>query len=237
MDGRPLVNDEFWGELIAKSSGKESDFKIRNELQLTLSCLAGFREIELTLVTVNLFVSPNGELNELLIMPDAIAYDGSERPIPLSNEELQNMIVLYLKWLLESGVNTQVGDSYLGLNPNAQLFVDDDYKAYTVQNRGNKTLSPNKMNKHLDSLIKKTALWDKGIRRKSFIRTYIIQAYKSGMSATDLILITGLGSETIEKVLVMDIGQYSPIYDWFVKRKDQKVKRLKSLKIRRKFQV
>jgi len=237
MEGRPLVNEEFWGELIAKNSGDESEFKHRNQLQLALSCLAGFREIELTLVTINLFVSPNNELNELLIMPDSIAYDNSERPIPLSNEDLQGLIVNYLKWMLENGINTQIGDSYLGLNPNAQLFVDDDYKAYTVQKRGNDSLSPNKMNKHLDSLIKNTTLWSNGVRRKSFIRTCIIQAYKSDMSVTDIMLITGFGQETIEKVLVMDIGQYSPIYDWFIQRKEQKIKRLESFKKRRRFMI
>ena len=235
MEGRPLVNDEFWEGLIINISGQTSEFKARDELLLGLSCLASFREIELTLATIDLFIAPNGELNELLIIPDSIAYDDNERPIPLSNEALQKLIENYITWLLENGINTHIGDSYLGLNPNAQLFVDDNYKPYTVQSRGD-ALSPNKMNKFLDSLIKKTELWDKGIRRKSFIRTYIIQAYKSGLSVTDLMLVTGLGQDTIEKALVMDIGQYSPIYDWFVKRKDQKIKRLEAFKRRRKYQ-
>lgn len=236
MEGRPLVNNEFWEDLVAHISGRNSEFKARNELLLALSCLASFREIELTLATINMFVSPNGELHELLVIPDEIAYDHNERPIPLSNETLQELIENYLKWMLENGINTQMGDSYLGLDPNAQLFVDDGYKPFTVQSRGD-GLSPNKMNKHLDALIKKTALWDRGIRRKSFIRTYIIQAYRSGLSTTELMLITGLGTDTIERTLTMDIGQYSPVYDWFTKRKNQKTKRLEALKKRRKYQI
>lgn len=237
MDGRPLVNDEFWGDLIDKSSGRNSQFKERDQLLLGLACLAGFREIELTLCTIDLFIAPNGELNELIVMPESIAYDNCERPIPLAHPDLQNLFQTYIKWLLNNGLNTHPGESYLGLNPNAQLFVDDSYRPYTVQKRGNDTLSPNALNKHLDSLIKRASLWDCGIRRKSFVRTFIINGYRAGMSTSDLIVISGLGHDTIEKTLTMDYEQYSPIAEWFVKRREQKVKHLESMKKRRRFML
>jgi hypothetical protein len=83
-------------------------------------------------------------------------------------------------------VRVSISKSYQGLNPNAPLFLNDDYKPFILEKCGNDVLSPNQMNKHLDSLIKKTDLWAKGIRRKSFIR-----AYRSGMSSNDIMFTTG----------------------------------------------
>lgn len=57
------------------------------------------------------------------------------------------------------------------------------------------------------------------------------------MSTTDLMIVTGFSAETITTILAMDVAQYSPIVDWFVKRKADKVKRLESFKKRRRFMV
>lgn len=236
MDGRPLVNNEFWGVLIPNSSGVNSPFKERDNLLLGLACICGLREIELSQITIGLFIAPTGEFNEFVILPESITYDGYDRPIVMAQEQLKEWFVKYVVWLINNGINTQQGKSYQGLNPNAQLFLNDDYKPFTLQKRGNDVLSPNQMNKHLDSLIKKTDLWAKGIRRKSFIRACTISAYRSDMSVNDIMITTGQSEETIKKTLVMDYEQYSPIADWFEKRRTQKAKRLESFKKRRKYQ-
>lgn len=93
------------------------------------------------------------------------------------------------------------------------------------------------MNKQLDKLIKNAGLWVIGINRLSLIRTAVVESYRAGMSTTDLMIITGFSAETISTILAMDVAQYSPISDWFVKRKADKVKRLESFKLRRKFMI
>jgi len=237
MDGRPLVNNEFWEDLIPKSSGRNSPFKDRDNLLLGLACICGLREIELTQITIGLFIAPTGEFNEFIVLPESITYDGYERPIMIAQEQLKEWFVKYIVWLINHKISTQQGKSHQGLNPNANLFLDDDYKPFTVQSRGNGALSPNKMNKHLDSLIVKSGLWVTGIRRKSFIRACTISAYRSNMSVNDIIITTGQSEETIKKTLVMDYQQYSPIADWFEEQKTRKAKRLASFKKRRKFQI
>ena len=237
MESRPLTIDEFYNELITKNSGKNSLFKERDRLLLGLSVMCGLREIELTQLTIGLVISPTNELNEFVELPNSITYDGYDRPFLLSNEEIQGWFVDYIKWLVSNGINTQAGNSYYGLNPNAQLFVNDDFKPFSAQKRGNGNLSPVQLNKHLDKLIKNTALWARGIRRKSFIRTCTIQSYRAGMSTNDITVTTGQGEETIKNTLVMDLAQYDPICDWFDQRKVKKAKRLESFKKRRKYMI
>lgn len=237
MDGRPLTNSEFYEQLIAKNSARNDEFKEQNKLLLGLSAISGFREIELTQLTIGLFVAPTCELLSLVILPESISYDGYERPVPLDNETITEWFTEHLKWLLNSGIHTQAGKSYLGLNPNAQLFVNDDYKPFTLQKRGNDRLNPDQMNKKLDNLIKHAGLWGNGVRRKSFIRTCTINYYRYGLSVDEISIITGQSEPTIKNALAMDIGQYSVINEWFEERKAKIARRQESFKKRRRFMI
>jgi hypothetical protein len=93
------------------------------------------------------------------------------------------------------------------------------------------------MNKCLDTLIHNSGLADLGITRISLIRTAVIESYRSGMSTSDLMITTGFSAETISTILAMDIEQYSPIADWFIKRQADKVKRLTAFQKRRKYMI
>lgn len=237
MNGRPLVDNELFNPLISRNFGKNLELKHRNKLLLLMAALVGLREIELTLVTIDLFVAPTGELNEFVVLPESVTRDGNERPILLSNELVKTAFEQYIKWLIETGINTQPSKHYLGLNPNAQLFVNDDFKAFTVQSRGDNNVSPFAMNRTLDKLIKNAGLWDSGIRRLSLVRTCVIESYRVGMSTTDVSITTGFSDDSISKIIAMDYTAYSPIAEWFINRKETKQRRLESFKKRRRFMI
>lgn len=93
------------------------------------------------------------------------------------------------------------------------------------------------MNKLLDELIRMSGLWERGIRRTSFIKTYVIKAYRSGMSADEFTLIAGLSAETIGKYLTMDTEQLSPILEWWNDRDKRKQQRIRQLRKMRKFML
>ena len=192
--------------------------------------ILGLRELELTLVTIGVFIAPNGELNEFSVLPETIARDGNERPLLLAHDGLKDAFEKYVSWLVSSGINTVPNKHYLGLDPNAPLFVDNDFKPFTVQSRGLNNISPHRMNKLLDKLISDAGLWDKGVRRMSLVRTCVVEAYRSGMSTNDIMLITGFSADSVSKILAMDYEAYSPITEWFIKRKATKQKRLESFK-------
>jgi len=203
---------------------------------ILLAAVAGLREIELTFVTNRLFISPEGELNEIVVLPEQIARDGFERPIVLSHPELMKAFEAYFTWLIENKINCYPHKHYNGLDPNAPLFVDDVLEPFNTQSRGN-SVSPYSMNKLLDSFIKKANLWDNGVRRISLIRTCVIEMYRNGASTTDIMIITGFSEESVKHILTMDYAQFSPIYDWFEQRADRKQKRLESFKKRRRFMI
>lgn len=106
-----------------------------------------------------------------------------------------------------------------------------------MQSRGAGAQSPAAMNKLLDKLIESAGLSDMGITRLSLVRTAVVESYRAGMSTTDLMIITGFSAETISTILAMDVAQYSPLADWFVQRKEAKVKRLEAFKKRRRFMI
>ena len=125
MDGRPITNSELWDKLVSRNCGRNSEFKHRNRLLILLATIAGFREIELTFVTNRVFVSPEGELNEIIVLPEQISRDGFERPIVLSHPELMSAFEAYFTWLIERKLNCYPHRHYNGLDPNAPLFVNE----------------------------------------------------------------------------------------------------------------
>ena len=96
MDGRPLTNDEFWQQLVARNFGRTDPLRHRNKLTLLLAGIAGLRESELTLITIGLFVSPTGELREFVVLPEQITRDGFERPIVISHPAVMLAMEQYL---------------------------------------------------------------------------------------------------------------------------------------------
>ena len=64
----------------------------------------------------------------------------------------------------------------------------------------------------------------------SFVRTCGIESYRSGMSTNDIMSTTGFSDDTVSTILAMDYTAYSPIADWFIKRKETKQKRLETFK-------
>jgi hypothetical protein len=236
MNGRPLVDKELYEPLISRNYGRKSEFKHRNKLLLLFAGLLGLREIELTLITIGLFIAPTGDLNEFVVLPESVTRGGNERPILLTHEEIKITFEQYIRWLIKSGINTLPNKHFLSLNPNAALFVNDDFKAFTVQSRGG-NISPHAMNRLLDQLIKNASLWDCGVRRLSLVRTCVIESYRSGMSTTDISITTGFSDDSISKILAMDYTASSPIADWFIKRKETKQKKLESFKRRRKYMI
>ena len=236
MEGRPLSNSEFYNELIKKNYGRNDDLKHRNKLLLLLAGVVGLRELELTLATIDIFISATGDLKEFVVLPETITRDGFERPIVLSHPEVKSALESYLCWLHKVGINRYPHKHFKGLDPNAPLLVNDDLSPFTVQSRG-KSISPYSMNKKLNKLIENSGLWNSGIRRISLVRTSVIEGYRSGLSTSDLMCITGLGEESIKSILSMDFAQYSPISKWFEERRTKKAKRLESFKKRRKYML
>lgn len=248
MDARIIESNELHDQLIKKNMGRNDPLRYNNQALICFAVLLGLREIELTEITNDLFITPNGELNELVVLPSTITWDSYERPIVLSNPVVINAFELHIKQQKELGINTHYHKSYMGMNPSSKVFYNEDFKSFKPQGRGEKppkkgenetrkARSANMMNKYLDILIRNSGLWQSGVRRKSFLYTFVCHAYREKMSVNDIMIITGLSEESVESHLVRDYSAYSPISDWFEKRRSDKKKRLISYAKRRKYML
>lgn len=63
------------------------------------------------------------------------------------------------------------------------------------------------------------------------IRTFIIEAYRNGhWTAQEIGLVAGMSIENVGNILIMDVGQYAPIQEWFADRTKRKQRRIERLK-------
>jgi hypothetical protein len=240
MKDRPFTNDEYYEHLIAKNSPRNGHFKHRNKLMLDLLSIAGLRPRELCLLSPSHFMSIDGSLSEFLLVEEEWSFNGSERPVVLSNEEVQKSFVNYIKWMVEFGVNSTPDKSYLGINPNKPIFVDDDYKPFGLQSRGKKNaenvkLVPQKMNEYINGFIAKSGLDNGNVGLSSFHRTWVINAYRSDIDVKSIAILAGISPETVINYLAYDPMQYNVVVEWFESKRKKKAALLESRKKRRRF--
>ena len=230
LNDRPFSNEEFHDDLIAKNCPRNGHFKHRNKLILDLLTIAGLRPRELCLLAPSHFISSNGSFSEYLLISDVWSFNGTERPVVLSNENVQKSLLNYIKWMIKFGINSTPDKAYLGIDPNKPILVDNDYKPFGLQSRGkNKTTSklvPQKMNEYIKELILKSGLSRCGVGLSSFHRTWVINTYRSGVDVEKVAILAGLSQETIVNYLAYDPYQYNDIVEWFEQ------KRIKAEKLR-----
>ena len=240
MKDRPFTTDEYYESLIAKNCPRNGHFKHRNKLMLDLLSIAGLRPRELCLLSPVHFMSTKGSFSEFLLIEDDWAFNGVERPALLSHEEVQKSLNNYIKWMVKFGVNATPEKSYLGINPNKPILVDDDYKSFGLQSRGKSKsddvkLVPQKMNDYIKDLIVKSGLDKDNVGLSSFHRTWVINAYRADMDIKSIAILAGLSQETVVNYLAYDPFQYNDVVEWFESKRNKKAKRLESRKKMRRF--
>lgn len=244
MNDRPFTTDEYYNDLVAKNCPRNGHFKHRNKLLLDLLSIAGLRPRELCLLAPINFMCPKGSFSEFLLVEDDWSFNGSERPVILSHDEVKKSFVNYIKWMVKFGVNSTPDKAYLGINPNIPIFVDDDYKPFGLQSRGksksNETkLVPQKMNNLINDFLMKSGLNKDNVGLASFHRTWVINAYRSSenMDVKSVAILAGVSQETVTNYLTYDPFQYNEVVEWFEEKRKKKARLLESRMKRRKFQL
>jgi hypothetical protein len=184
----------------------------------------------------------DGSFSEFLLVEENWSFNGSERPIVLSNEEVQSSFVKYIKWMVEFGIHSTPDKAYLGIDPNKPILVDDDYKPFGLQSRGKKKsddvkLVPQKINEYINNFIIKSGLDKDNVGLGSFHRTWVINAYRADIDVKSVAILAGISQETVINYLAYDPMQYNDVVEWFESKRKKKAKLLESRKKRRKFQL
>lgn len=238
LKGRPPTKAEY-SKILKVSVNRTNQWSIVGKLVIQLMSCAALRESEVAHLMVKDLVAANGELHELIILDSGRAYNGKDRPI-LLNEDIKKTLEQYLALLRSEDVISAPDESYLGLMPTALLIINPEtFKPFGVQKRGVRAgrvaYSSTHLNKFVDGILKAAKLSDVGITRKSLLRLYCCEAYKSDISLRDISVLSGFAIDSIRKAISMDTSQYAPIHDWFTKRDKAAEKRLKRMKQVRKW--
>lgn len=238
MKGRPPTKVEY-SKLLKVSVNRSNPWSIVGKLVLQLMSGAAMRETEVATLMVSDIVAASGELHELIILDSTRTYNGKDRPI-LFNDDIKVTIEEYLSLLKEECVLTSPNLSYLGLMPTALLIVNPiTFKPFGLQKRGSRgdriAYSSTHLNRFVDDIIRSANLSEIGITRKSLLRLFCCEAYKSDLSLNDISVLSGLAVDSITKALTMDVSQFAPIENWFANRDKAAQKRLIRMKRVRKW--
>ncbi|CAH6955042.1 conserved hypothetical protein [Vibrio chagasii] len=230
VKGRPIELTEF-RQLITKNTPRNDEYALLKVMPLYLASMAGLRELEIALLPTRAFINVSGTLNELVDIHESIAHKGKPRTVIII-PELQRLIEQYIDLLKKSGLNTHPSDTFQGLAPDSVFILSESFDPYKIQSRGNTSrterLVSQQLNLHMDSLIKNAGLNDVGITRKSLLRRFVIELFLSEISPKDIAYISGLGESSVAQALMMNTGQYDPLFNHFKdrdKRKEQTKKR------------
>lgn len=182
-----------------------------------------------------------GSLSEFLLIEDYWSFNGTERPVVLSHDEVKKSFTNYIKWMVKFGINSTPEKAYLGIDPTKPILVDDNYKPFGLQSRGKKKsddakLVPQRMNEYIKELIFKSGLLKDNVGLASFHRTWVINAYRDGgMDIKSIAIIAGISQETVVNYLAYDPQQYNDVVNWFELKRKKKAALLESRKKRRRF--
>lgn len=230
MKGRPIELTEF-SQLIIKNTPRNDEYALLNTMPLYLACMAGLRELEIALLPTRAFINVNGSLNELVSIPESIAHKGKARTVIII-PELQELIEQYIRLLKKHGFNTHPSETFQGLAPDNVFLLSKNFEPYKIQSRGSTSrterIVSQELNTYMDSLIERSGLKSVGITRKSLLRRFVIEMYLREISPKDIAYITGLGESSVAQTLMMNIGQYDSLFNYFAnrdKRKEQTKRR------------
>lgn len=220
MKGRPIELAEF-RQLITRNTPRNDEYALLRTMPLHLACMAGLRELEIALLPTRAFINVNGTLNELIDIPESIAHKGKPRTVIII-PELQCLIEQYIILLKKSGINTHPSETFQGLAPDSVFIRSVSFEPYKIQCRGKTSrterIVSQELNSHMDSLIDKSGLKGVGITRKSLLRRFVIEMYLREISPKDIAYISGMGESSVAQTLMMNMGQYDPLFNYFANR-------------------
>lgn len=210
MSGRPFTKKE-WTEFVRSHSQPNREDTLLKLLPAKLSLMSGLREVEISLLNFETVLRKDGQLRMVFNLPAKLSYNQKTRPVIL-NTELRRDLLDYLELLREKKVNRSGKPHYLGFKARSQLVVSPNFEPFQTQRRGHfpdsrPRIVPFELNRHLEQLIEDSNLSDKEITRKSFIRSFVIQAFHLNWNLTDIARVAGMTEQNVSKILVLALSQ------------------------------
>lgn len=185
-------------ELIDKNA--TPPFGARNVALILGGVCWGLTPLEQCLVATEEVIAPNGQFNNVWVLPEHAAFNGEARDIRTADHILpflESYVRLRLK--LGWGVSTNL-HAHCGLSPSSKFFLNDKGEPYKPTERKEKpgSYQPRSMIEQLKRMIGRTYLY--GATPASFRDSFIKRMYENGAGWSDLMVATGIKQKrTLEK--------------------------------------
>jgi hypothetical protein len=185
-----IFDDEDISELLMQNSAPP--LGARNAALIMGGVYWGLTPLELSLVSTDDVIAPNGDLYRIWVLPAHNSYNGEAREI-YTEEHILPYFELYVAFRLKKDWGLSVNlHSHRGLNPESRFFLNDLGEPYALTERKEKpgSFQPRSMNEQLKRMIARTKIY--GATPASFRDSYIKSMYEHGCKWGDLMKVSGI---------------------------------------------
>lgn len=189
-------------------------FGRRNSALVMGAVYWGLTPLELSLISVEDVIAPNGEFFRVWVLPVHASYTNEAREIQTSSHVLDffKNYVLYRKKnnLMISNLN-----AHDGLDPKSKFFLNDNGQEYkltrSIRKNGRITYQARSMIDHLKRMIARTDI--QGAKASTFRDSYIKFLWEQGCSWNELKMATGIkNKKTLENKVKPEIKALEMVY-------------------------
>lgn len=165
----------------------------------------GLTPLELSQITVEDVIAPNGEFYRVWVLPHEFSFNKESREVHTEDHILQ-FFERYVDFRIEQNWKLSNLNSHRGIDPKSKFFLNDKSEDYALTKRKSKpgeenkpaSYQPRSMNEQLKRMIARTSLY--GATPASFRDSFVKGLYDNGAGWSDLMKVTGIKQKrTLEK--------------------------------------
>lgn len=185
-----IFDEEDVNELLAQNAAPP--LGARNAALIMGGVYWGLTPLELSLVSTEDVIAPNGELYRIFVLPAHASYNGEAREIH-TEDHIAPFFEKYVAFRLERDWGLSVNlHSHRGLNPASKFFLNDLGEPYALTQRKEKqgSFQPRSMSEQLKRMIARTNIY--GATPASFRDSYIKSMHNNGCKWIDLMKVSGI---------------------------------------------
>ena len=169
----------------------------RNAVLILGGVCWGLTPLELSKITTETVIAPNGEFYKTWVLPAHESYNKESREI-FTEDHILPFFQSYVEFRVKNGWHTCNLNSHCQLDPKSKFFLNDSGKRYGLIKNKTGYYQAKYMSDQLRRMIKRTGLY--GATPASFRDSYIKLMYEAGLGWSELMRISGIKQKkTLEK--------------------------------------
>jgi integrase len=172
----------------------------RDQAAIAAAALWGLMASELSQVTIKDVMNTDGSLKARWTLPAHIAFNGRPRDLFTVHETLIDKLSAYVSWRSKRNIGTTNLKRFASLNPNSELFLDDQGAPFGFTERSAKTGTKRVVSqqatgilRYYRDLVRRDRIAArKGLTFRDFRRCFIQELAKARLTTRNIMAVTGI---------------------------------------------